>query len=63
MLFRSDTSEGIRIVRKELEETLTDKPSATTIATLLEKVLNNNNFTFGDNHYLQVKGTAMGTSR
>lgn len=38
-----------------------DKPSAKTLTSLLEEVLRLTNFTFNDEHFIQIKGTAMGT--
>ena len=56
-----DINEGLKIVEKELETQDQVKPTARTITTLLEKVLKMNNFTFNGEHFIQVKGTAMGT--
>lgn len=50
---------GINTVVKEIEKT--QKNSATLLKTLLELILFNNIFTFNNNHYLQINGTAMGT--
>ena len=56
-----DTDEGLAIVEEELEKTGRNRPSAKTLTCLLEKVLKLNNFTFNDENFIQVKGTAMGT--
>ena len=56
-----DTDEGLTIVEEELGKTNQNKPSPKTLSCLLEKVLKLNNFTFGNEHYIQIKGTAMGT--
>ena len=56
-----DTDEGLTIVEEELGKTNQNKPSPMTLSCLLEKVLKLNNFTFGNEHYIQIKGTAMGT--
>ena len=56
-----DTDEGLTIVEEELGKTNQNKPSPKTLSYLLEKVLKLNNFTFGNEHYIQIKGTAMGT--
>ena len=56
-----DTDEGLTIVEEELGKTNQNKPSPKTLSYLLEKVLKLNNFTFGNEHYFQIKGTAMGT--
>ena len=48
-------------MEEELGETIQNKPSSKTLSCLLEKVLKLNNFTFGNEHYIQIKGTAMGT--
>jgi len=37
------------------------KPSTDFLTTLIHFILTMNNFKFLDNHYLQIKGTAMGT--
>ena len=56
-----DTDEGLAIVEEELEKTGRNRPSTKTLTCLLEKVLKLNNFTFNDENFIQVKGTAMGT--
>ena len=56
-----DTDEGLTIVEEELGKTNQNKPSPKTLSCLLEKVLKLNNFTFGNEHYIQIKGTTMGT--
>ena len=56
-----DTNEGLTIVEEEFEKAGRNNPSAKTLACLLEKVLKLNNFTFNQEHFIQVKGTAMGT--
>ena len=56
-----DTDEGLTIVEEELGKTNQNKPSSKTLSCLLEKVLKLNNFTFANEHYIQIKGTAMGT--
>ena len=56
-----DTDEGLAIVEEEIEKTGRSRPSAKTLTCLLEKVLKLNNFTFNDENFIQVKGTAMGT--
>ena len=56
-----DTNEGLTIVEEEFEKAGRNNPSAKTFACLLEKVLKLNNFTFNQEHFIQVKGTAMGT--
>ena len=56
-----DTNEGLTIVEEEFEKAVWNNPSAKTVASLLEKVLKLNNFTFNLEHFIQVKGTAMGT--
>ena len=56
-----DIAEGLTDVQEELIETNRVKPSPQTLTCLLEKVLRLNNFTFSDEHFIQIKGTAMGT--
>lgn len=56
-----DTDEGLTIVEEELEKAGQNQPSAKTLTCLLEKVLKLNNFTFNQENFIQVKGTAMGT--
>ena len=56
-----DTKEGLTIVEEEFEKAGRNNPSAKTLACLLEKVLKLKNFTFNQEHFIQVKGTAMGT--
>ena len=56
-----DIDEGLTVVQEELTKTNLVKPSAKTLTCLLEKVLRLNNFTFNDEHFIQIKGTAMGT--
>ena len=49
-----DTDEGLTIVEEELGKTNQNRPSSKTLSCLLEKVLKLNNFTFGNEHYIQV---------
>lgn len=56
-----DTHEGLTIVEEELGKTNQNRSSSKTLLCLLEKVLKLDNFTFGNEHYIQIKGTAMGT--
>jgi len=56
-----DIDEGLTVVQEELMKTDRVKPSPQTLTCLLEKVLRSNNFTFNDEHFIQIKGTAMGT--
>ena len=53
-----DIDEGLTIVEEELEKANQSSPTPKTLSCLLEKVLKLNNFTL---HYIQIKGTAMGT--
>ena len=54
---------GIRFTRIALEKLRpgVQKPSNENILLLLEAILTKNNFTFNNDHYLQIAGTAMGT--
>ena len=58
-----DTIDGLRLVRQALT---TFTPYSTdrinTTIDLLEFVLTHNYITFGNSHFLQISGTAMGTS-
>ena len=56
-----DIDEGLSVVQEELIKTNRAKPSPQTLTCLLEKVFRLNNFTFNDEQYIQIKGTAMGT--
>ena len=56
-----DIDEGLTIVEEQLEKTNHSRPSPKSLSCLLEKVLKLNNFTFNGEHYIQIKGTAMGT--
>ena len=57
-----DTDDGLAIIEEELAKTGQIQPSAKTLTCLLEKVLQLNNFTFDNDNFIHVKGTAMGTS-
>ena len=54
-----DNTEGIEATRKYLTNDGSNKVNA--VCTLLKLVLTLNNFVFNNQHYLQTKGTAMGT--
>ena len=56
-----DTDEGLTIVEEELGKADQNQLSAKTLTCLLEKVLKLNNFTFNEENFIQIKGTAMGT--
>jgi len=56
-----DIDEGLTVVQEELMKTDRVKPSPQTLTCLLEKVLRLNIFTFNDEHFIQIKGTAMRT--
>ena len=56
-----DIDEGLTIVEEELEKANQSRPTPNTLSCLLEKVLKLNNFIFNGEHYIQIKGTAMGT--
>ena len=53
-----DIDERLTIVEEELGKTNQNEPSSKTLSSLLEKVLKLNNFAFGNEHYIQIKGTA-----
>ena len=48
-------------VEEELEKANQSRPTPKTLSGLLENVLKLNNFNFNGEHYIQIKGTAMGT--
>jgi hypothetical protein len=54
-------NEGLAALRYHLERRTNKTPSTDTILRLTELVLNLNNFSFEDQHYLQTKGVAMGS--
>ena len=56
-----DIDEGLTVVQEEVIKTNRVKPSPQTLTCLLEKVLRLNNFTFNNEHFIQIRGTAMGT--
>ena len=53
--------EGIAAIDDTLNRSNTDTSLKTVILTLLDKILTLNNFVFNGEHYLQIKGCAMGT--
>ena len=60
------SSEGVQAVRNAMEDnnyTPTFEKSVITdiVEKFLELILNQNNFTFNNAHYLQIKGCSMGT--
>ena len=52
---------GLTALEHFLEQRSVKSPPTATIVRLTELVLTLNHFTFNDNHYLQVRGVAMGT--
>ena len=54
-----DIDEGLTFAQEDLIKTNRAKPSPQTLTCLLEKVLRLNNFTFNDEQFIQIKGTAM----
>ena len=53
--------EGIEACRSLLETRNVQELPMSDIIELITLILKRNNFSFDDNHYLQIKGTAMGT--
>ena len=53
--------DGLRALTKTLGNRQTKLPNTNTSITLMNHVLTLNNFTFNCDHYLQIKGCAMGT--
>ena len=55
-------SEGIQATREHLNKRTTQKPPTETICDLIKIILQNNNFEFDGQFFLQKHGTAMGTT-
>lgn len=55
-------SGGLEAVEFFLNQASTSKPSAECVSSLTELVLTTNYFLHGNDHYLQTKGTAMGST-
>ena len=53
--------EGIAAIDDTLKRSNTDTSLKTVILTFLDKILTLNNIVFNGEHYLQIKGCAMGT--
>ena len=53
--------EGIVACIEALNTRETQSPPTADLAELISEILNKNAFVFGEQHYLQVHGTAMGT--
>ena len=53
--------EGIEACREALNSRTTKQPPTEDLAELIKQILTKNNFEFGDSHFLQIHGTAMGT--
>ena len=54
-------NEGIQACQKALETRPSPAPPTTYLTRMIELMLKLNNFSFNEEHYLQVQGTAMGT--
>ena len=54
-------AEGIEACRELLNTRVVQEPPTENINNLITLILTKNNFSFNDKHYLQLKGTAMGT--
>ena len=54
-------SEGIQAAREHLNKRTTQRPPTETICDLINIILQNNNFEFDGQFFLQKHGTAMGT--
>ena len=56
-------SVGLKFIKAALEKLRPGhtNPSNSSLLKLLEAILTKNNFSFNDEHYLQIAGTAMGT--
>ena len=55
--------EGIETCRGLLDTRDVQEPPTDDIIKLITLILNKNNFSFNNEHYLQLKGTAMGTCK
>ena len=53
--------EGIEACTEALNTRTIQQPPTEDLAELINQILTKNNFEFGDQHFLQVHGTAMGT--
>ena len=53
--------EGIEARREALNSRTTKQPPTEDLTELTNQILTKNNFEFGDQHLLQIRGTAMGT--
>ena len=54
-------NEGLQALKYFLNQSPVKSPSSETLLRLAELVLTLNCFAFGDNHYKQINGVAMGT--
>ena len=54
--------DGIEYIKKVLLQCVNTTPRNSSLIKLLEFVLKSNNFTFNQDTYLQINGTAMGTT-
>ena len=54
-------NEGLQALKYFFNKRAINKPSSETLLRLGELVLTRNYFSFGDNHYKQINGAAMGT--
>ena len=52
---------NIEACRRALNTRGVQDPPTQDVINLIMLILTKNNFSFGDKHYLQIKGTAMGT--
>ena len=55
-------SDGIEAWKEIWESRSVKVPPTDCLVTMLTMVFKKNNFTFNGDHYLQIKGTAMGTA-
>ena len=54
-------NEGLQALKYFFNKRAINKPSSETLLRLGELILTRNYFSFGDNHYKQINGAAMGT--
>ena len=54
-------NEGIEACQRALETRPSPAPPTSYLTRMIELILKLNNFSFNEEHYLQVQGTAMGT--
>ena len=54
-------NDGIEACREAWDQRAVKEPPTECLVQLLTLVLKHNNFTFNEEHFVQINGTAMGT--